>query len=72
MKPANKIIEKFGGRKNMAKALGVPLTTVQYWDEQGVIPTRRQGEVLHGAAENGIDLNPADFFDLPNNGVADA
>ncbi len=56
----------------MAKALGVPLTTVQYWDEQGVIPTRRQGEVLHGAAENGIDLNPADFFDLPNNGVADA
>jgi hypothetical protein len=64
MKPANKIIEKFGGVQNMARLLSVPPTTVQYWWEEGVIPTRRQSQVMEGAIANGIIIHPEDFFDL--------
>ena len=50
----------------MARALGHRhASTVQGWKERGVIPARRANEVLDAARSLGIDLEPADFFDLP-------
>lgn len=59
---AERIVEKFGGTRPMAGLLGIPPSTVQSWKEAGVIPARRQGEVLDAARCEGIDLGPADFF----------
>ena len=39
---------------------------VQGWNDRGFIPARRQQEVLDAARRLGIDLTPADFFDLPS------
>lgn len=47
----------------MAKALGIPPTTVQGWKASGFIPARRQSLVLDKAKERGIDLSPKDFFE---------
>ncbi len=64
MRPAERIIEKFGGISAMAQALGHRHpTTVQGWKERGYIPARQQNEVLRAARDLGIDLAPADFFD---------
>ncbi len=51
----------------MAGLLGVPPSTVQSWKDAGVIPARRQGEVLDAARREGIDLGHADFFE-PSDG----
>ena len=60
---AERIVEKFGGTRPMAGRLGVPPSTVQSWKDAGVIPARRQGEVLDAARREGIDLTHADFFE---------
>ena len=62
MSQAEFIIEKFGGVRPMASALGAPPTTIQGWKERGFIPARRQSAVLAAARARGIELGPADFF----------
>lgn len=59
---AESIIDKFGGVRPAAAALGIPPTTVQGWKSSGHIPARRQSLVLSKARERGLDLSPADFF----------
>ena len=67
---ASTIIGKFGGVKALAEKLGqhsgtkVPLTTVQYWADIDRIPSGRQAQVLETAEEFGIDVTPADFFNV--------
>lgn len=65
MSQAERIIEKFGGIRPMAEAMKVPPSTVQGWKEAGFIPSRRQQAVLSTARARGIELSPADFFELP-------
>ncbi|WP_445681010.1 carph-isopro domain-containing protein [Radicibacter daui] len=48
------IIEAFGGIRPMAKKLGAPVTTIQYWKKAGRIPVVRHGDILAAAAANGI------------------
>ena len=65
---ARRIIEKFGGITALARALDKQTlpSVVQGWNDRGFIPARRQQEVLDAARRLGIDLTPADFFDLPS------
>lgn len=70
MTPAERIIDKFKGEANVAKAAGVDVSRVHRWRYSkerggtgGVIPTRHQQNLLDHARESGIDLSPADFFD---------
>jgi hypothetical protein len=70
MTPAERIIDKFKGEANVAKAAGVDISRVHRWRYSkerggtgGVIPTRHQQTLLDKARESGIDLAPADFFD---------
>jgi len=65
MAHASKIIETFGGTRAMASAIGLPPSTVQSWKDSGVIPAKRQQDVLDKARELGKELSPADFFDTP-------
>ena len=62
MSSASRIIEKFGGTRPAAQALGVPTSTVQSWKQSGVIPARRQPDVLKIARERNIPIEPADFI----------
>jgi hypothetical protein len=64
MSHAPSIIQKFGGIRPMARALGLPASTVQDWKESGLIPARHQQAVLNKARELGVALAPDDFFDV--------
>ena len=66
MTPAQRIIASFGGVTALARALGHRSpTTVQGWKQRGLIPARRQQQVLDIAQALGISLTPGDFFDPP-------
>lgn len=62
MSIAQTIIDKFGGVRPCAAALGKAPTTVQSWKDSGHIPAKHQASVLEAAKRVGIDLSPADFF----------
>lgn len=55
---AREVIERFGGIRPAAKAIGVAFTTVQGWKERDHIPDHRWQELHAAAAEQGIDLGP--------------
>ena len=60
----NWIIEKFGGVRPLAEALGHKYpTTVQAWKERQVIPVRQIPSVLAAAKARGVSLTADDFFD---------
>ena len=50
---AEAVIERFGGVRPLATALGVPASTVQGWKERGSIPEGRQGEIKRAYAALG-------------------
>jgi hypothetical protein len=69
--PANQIINRLGGVYPVARALSVNPSTVFRWTipsdrggTDGVIPAKRQRELLRLAQEKGVPLAPADFFDF--------
>lgn len=62
MSAAAHVIAKLGGTRPAAELLRVPPSTVQSWKSSGVIPSRRQTQILNLAREKGIDLKPEDFF----------
>ena len=55
---AREVIERFGGIRPAAKAIGVAFTTVQGWKERDHIPDHRWQELRAAAAEQGIYLGP--------------
>jgi argininosuccinate lyase len=60
---AERIIERFGGISALARALGHRHpTTVQGWKQRGVIPARRQADVLAAAKAQNLTLSAEDFF----------
>lgn len=60
-----RIIDRFGGIRPMAAALGKPVSTVQSWKVRGSIPDPSKPEVLAKARELKLDLRPEDFFPRP-------
>jgi hypothetical protein len=52
------LIEKFGGLTEMSLKTGVPISTIQYWQNVNKIPSWRLRYIGEKAAENGI------FFDI--------
>ncbi len=63
MNQAERIIERFGSMMALSRALGHRHpTTVQGWKNRGIIPARRQAEVLAAARALKVALSPDDFF----------
>lgn len=67
---ASRIIEKCGGHEAVAAMAGVHVTRVFRWTYPkerggtgGIIPHRHQQTLLCKAREQGIALDPADFFE---------
>ena len=58
---ASDIIEKFGTIADLARELGVPMTTVSSWGLFNQIPVWRQSKLLELAARKNIELSTADF-----------
>lgn len=58
---ASDIICKFGTIADLAKELGVPMTTVSSWGRANYIPDWRQPKLLELAAKRGEALSTTDF-----------
>lgn len=65
--PAERVISKLGGPSAVANIRGVHVTRVFDWRRKGRIPTSHQQPLLDWARAKGVDLGPADFFDLSSN-----
>ena len=63
---ADKIAAKFGGQVPMAEAIGITQSTIAQWNRRsgGIVPARHQQKILDAAKERGLDVTPADFFEL--------
>lgn len=76
MTAIEKIIERFGGLSEMARALSHRNpTTVQGWRDRKCVPSRHIPTVIEAAKDHGIKLTHADFFTAPRerrNGKASA
>lgn len=70
--PAENVIRKCGGHQVVADWLGVDVTRVYRWTYPrerggtgGLVPTKHQSALLERARQEGIPLEPADFFEKP-------
>ena len=59
---AQSIIEKFGGVRAAAAAIGYPTSTVFGWKKRGTIPDEQKPVVLAAAVERGVKLTRDDFW----------
>lgn len=62
---ASQIIAKFGTIADLARDIGVPMTTVSSWGRFNYIPSWRQPKLLEIAAARAVDLSTADFPPKP-------
>ena len=63
MSTAEKIISMFGGQRRLADVLGHEhQTTVQGWQQRGVIPVRQIPLVIKAARRLGLSITYEDFF----------
>jgi hypothetical protein len=62
MSNASDIIDKFGGQSALAKMLNKRQSTVHHWYVNG-IPAKWQKPLMDLAQEQGINLQPNDFFE---------
>lgn len=73
---AKRVINKLGGARAVSLMLGISVQAVYKWLVPikdggcgGLIPVRRQIELMVAAAQRGIKLTPDDFFPrVPDNG----
>ena len=59
---AQYVISKFGGLTGTSRAIGVPVTTVQGWQERGRIPQDHWKALMNAAATNGHEITFEDFL----------
>ena len=59
---AKKIVDKFGGQTALANILGIGQSSIAYWVQKGVIPSKWHAKLLSIGLQNSIDITPADFI----------
>ena len=64
MNNAQQIIDKFGGQTALARSLGRPQSTVQYWAKTGTIPAKWHRQILSVARDEEIELRSGDFIEV--------
>lgn len=72
--PAAKIVEKFGGFKEVADALGIGVGAVRRWNFppyrgkggynscSGHIPSKYWKQLIVAGGQRGLDIKPSDFI----------
>lgn len=74
--PAQLVIDRFGGAKAVADALGIHIAQVYRWSTigkrrpSGVIPSHYQTQLLQVAAERGVVLEASELVLLPTSSEA--
>ena len=75
--PANRIVVRFVGMQRVHELTGFATSTIYSWQKVGLIPAKWRYDEISGrtesyqrfllrvAAENSIDLGPADFIEGP-------
>lgn len=63
-KPAEAVVDRFGGTRAMADAMGLPPSTIQSWKSVGFIPAQHQQRVWLAARERGIKLTADDIIGI--------
>lgn len=59
---AQKIIERCGGVRALARSLGRPTSTVHSWGDRGSIPDEAKAEIMALSDAQGLGLTHQDFF----------
>lgn len=59
---AQRIIDMFGGYRELAALTGKNISTVKSWYERGTIPDWNKPAVLDAAHRKGLAITKADFF----------
>lgn len=68
-KPANQVVDKFGGLTRFCEICDWQLSTVHAWLVRGLIPTRvrhgisYQAYIIGKGREHGIEILPSDFIE---------
>jgi hypothetical protein len=65
LSPVRAIVQRFGGTRPLARSLGLPPTTVQYWVTTGTIPSRHIVPLMALARTSGVRLKADDFLVAP-------
>lgn len=65
MANTTKIFDRFKGVRGLARAMGLPPSTVQRWKDSGVVPARRQAELLEVAKRLDLDITIEDVIGAP-------
>lgn len=60
--PVDLVIERFGGVRKLARAIGRDPAAVSRWKKLGTIPAAIQRKTLEQAWERGIDLTAHDMI----------
>lgn len=71
--PAEYVIGKFGGLTKTARAIGVPISTVQGWKERGKVPQEHWLPMIDAARDCGMTIEVTDFLNdhgVPSSEVA--
>lgn len=55
------IIDRFGGIRPAARALGVAVNTIQWWKRTGRLPAARVDDIEKAAAAHGIAVSRAEI-----------
>ena len=58
---ARPIVERFGGATQLAKATGIPVTTISGWIRAGHVPHKHIDTLLEVFETAGVPLEPIEF-----------
>lgn len=62
MSYVDNIVSRFRTLAALSRLTGKPYSTCKSWRDRGSIPDEHKPDVLKAALDNGIPLEPADFF----------
>lgn len=72
MTQADRIIDKFGGKEAFRQKFKISASRLYRWTAPdakggtgGRIPSKHHPRLLEVARAEGVELSPADFFDMP-------
>jgi len=69
------IVSRFGSQSELARAVGVGQSTVQYWCSKGAIPAKWHDKIISAGREIGLHISPlefsADFRSAPKTSLLD-
>lgn len=58
---ADALISRFGNQSDLARALGIRPSTVQYWSSKGTIPRKRHSKIIEVGRALGLHIDPLEL-----------